>query len=106
MPCCCVNTLNLCNVSICGRLELDKVATEESPNGLTYKLVVDYLGTQITIEEDQAEGENISFDISKLNENYQYTGQVFDGAGNQVSFESGDEVFDCIKFKTVQAITV
>lgn len=106
MPCCCVKTLNLCNVPICGTLELDKAAISESPNGLIYKLIIDFLETQITISKEQAEGEKISFDISALNENFQFTAQVFDGAGNLVSFEYNGETYDCIKFKTVQSVAV
>jgi hypothetical protein len=98
MSCCCLNTLNLCNVPVCGILELDAVATApESPASNDYTLVLDFLNTTITLVQEQTEGENIRFDVSMLNENFQYTGQVFDPSGEIVSIGESD----CIKFKTV-----
>lgn len=106
MPCCCVNILNLCNKPVCGVLTLAKQATglgsgAESGDLNNYTLVLDYFQTQITITEEQTEGENIHFDISGLNENFQYTGQIYDSAGNLVSITEGEIDYDCIKFKTV-----
>ncbi len=104
MPCCCVKTLNLCNTSVCGTLELDKVAVMESGGDSTYRLVLDFLETEITIEQMQTEGENIFFPVTGLNENFQYTGKVYDGAGQLVEFQDGDQTYDCIKFKTIQGL--
>src|SRR5688500_17731721 len=92
MPCCCVNTLNFCNVPVCGVLELDL----ESGLG-PLKLILDYMQTQITIDQS----EDGSFDVSMLNENFQYIGQVKDEDDNVISFEKDAETYDCIKFKTV-----
>lgn len=108
MSCCCVKTLNLCNVPVCGSLELDVVATiesgAESGAELIYKLVLDFLNTQITLEQIQAEGENVTFDISMLNENHQYEGKLYNSSGGLVSIESDGETYDCIKFKTVMNV--
>jgi hypothetical protein len=102
MPCCCLKTLHLCDVPVCGVLELNVVAiAAESPASTDYSLVLDVLGSRITIIQEQTEGENLRFDVSALNESYQYSGQVFDPSGEIVNIESGGESYDCIKFKTV-----
>jgi hypothetical protein len=102
MPCCCVKTLNLCNVPVCGVLELNVTAIDAgSPNGTSYKLVLDFLSYQITVEQEQTEGENVSFDVSMLNENYQYAGRLIGPNGDPVSIEDSPNSYDCIKFKTV-----
>jgi hypothetical protein len=92
MPCCCLKTLNLCDVPVCGVLELDI----PSGSGLL-KLVLDFMQTQITISQS----EDGSFDISMLNENFQYTGQVRDSDENVIEIEKDGETYDCIKFKTI-----
>ncbi len=103
MPCCCLKILNLCNVPVCGTLEINQVApAPESGAQNLYTLVLDYLETTVTLIAEQTEGENIRFDVSSLNENFQYTGQIFDSFGNKVLIgESGGDVYDCIKFKTI-----
>lgn len=99
MPCCCVNTLNLCDVPICGILELDKIAIVGS--GDTYDLVLDFMNTTLTLTQAQIDGQNITFDISALNENFQYTGKIYDAAGDPVVITRNGIDYDCIKFKTV-----
>lgn len=105
MPCCCSRILNLCNVSICGTLEIQQAAgAAESGSANIYTLVLDFLNTTTSIVQEQTEGENIVFDVSSLNESYQYTGKIYDSAGNPVTIgDSGDE-YDCIKFKTIVAL--
>jgi hypothetical protein len=97
MSCCCVKTLNLCNVPVCGVLEID--VNVESPGG-EYTLKLDFLNTILSIAQEQ-DTESIRFDVSALNENFQYTGQIIDPSGEVVSITSNDETYDCIKFKTV-----
>lgn len=102
MPCCCLNILNLCNKPVCGSLEIAQAA-QAAGNGAgnVYTMVLDFLETTVSLIQLQIEGENIEFNIGKLNENFQYTGQIFDSAGNLVSIEVGEETYDCIKFKTI-----
>lgn len=105
MPCCCNRILNLCNIPVCGTLELRQEATAaESGAANIYTLVLDYLNTTVTLIAEQTEGENIVFDVSSLNENFQYTGQIYDSAGNQVSVTKDGIQYDCIKFKTIISI--
>lgn len=105
MPCCCVNTLNLCNVSVCGNLEIEKAAVIGSGE-TDYSLVLDYLGSQITLTQEQSDGENIKFDISMLNENFEFTGKIYDTEGEVVEFEIDGETYDCVKFRTVLNISI
>lgn len=102
MPCCCVRVLNLCNVPVCGTLQFRQEA-EAAESGVAniYTLVLDFLETTVTIQALQTEGENIVFDVSNLNENYQYLGQIFDSAGNLVNIVANEISYDCIKFKTI-----
>jgi hypothetical protein len=106
MPCCCVKILNLCRVPVCGELTVEQVAAGVSGSGETneYKLVLDYFQTQITLTQAQTEGNNITFDVSMLNENFEFTGQIFDANGELVKITIGEDEFDCIKFKTVMNI--
>lgn len=102
MPCCCVRTLNLCDAPVCGTLELKQAATAgESGVANIYTLVLDYMETAITLVQAQEEGKNIKFNIGKLNENFQYTAQVFNLGGNPVSIVKDGISYDCIKFKTI-----
>lgn len=101
MPCCCVKTLNLCNVPVCGVLEIKQAATAESGLANIYTLVLDYLETAVSIIAEQVANENIKFDVTSLNENFQYIGQIFDSGGNLVNITLNDIDYDCIKFKTI-----
>ena len=93
---------------VCGLLEIDKIAEGVSGSGEenNYQLVIDFLYTQITLEELQIEGEKISFDISALNENFEYTGKIYDANGDLVTITIGEDEFDCIKFKIVMGISL
>lgn len=100
MPCCCIKTLNLCNVAVCGSLVIQQLVDSGGGGDPDYSLVLDYLGLQITITEEQADGENIHFDVSKLNEGFEYTGQIFNDEGVLIPIVIGENSYDCIKFKT------
>ena len=88
---------------VCGYLVIEKAAEGVSGSGEEneYQLVIDFLQTQITLTEAQIEGENIQFDISALNENFEYTGKIYDANGDLVIITIGEDEFDCVKFKTV-----
>ncbi len=100
MPCCCVRVLNLCKVAVCGSVEFDTIA-----EAAIYNLVLDFMQNQITLSQEQTEGERVTFDVSMLNENYQYTGKIYDAEGNNVTIEKDGVEYDCIKFKTVMNVT-
>lgn len=107
MPCCCIKTLNLCDVSICSVLELDVLATVPDESGAenNYSLVLDYMQSQVTITQIQVEGLPVQFDVSMLNENFQYTGKLYDANGDLVTIEDSPDSYDCIKFKTIQNVS-
>jgi hypothetical protein len=87
-------------------LELDVIATAPTESGAenNYSLVLDYLQTQITLTQEQTEGLNVQFDVSMLNENFQYTGKLYDSNGDLVTIEDSPNSYDCIKFKTVMNV--
>ena len=88
---------------VCGYLEIEKAAEGVSGSGEEneYQLVIDFLQTQITLTEAQIEGENIQFDVSALNENFEYTGKIYDANGDLVTITIGEDEFDCVRFKTI-----
>jgi len=94
MPCCCTRVLNLCNVPVCGTLELPL------DSGADYSLVVDFLNTQVTLLMEDG-----VFDVSKLNENFEYTGQVMLD-GEVVPLTVDGEEYDCVRFKTILNVLV
>ena len=108
MPCCCVRVLNLCDVSVCGSLEIDKQATAPMESGVSniYDIVLDYLQTTITLSQEQTEGDNITFDISALSENFQFKGKIYDADGNLVKITIDGDEYDCVKFKTVMNVAL
>lgn len=110
MSCCCIKTLNLCKVPVCGTLTIEKAAEAFSPAESgelnEYQLKLDFLNTQITLTEEQTEGENIHFDVSALNENYEYTGKIYNAEGSEVTITIGEDVYDCIKFKTIMNVSL
>ena len=95
MPCCCTRVLNLCKVPVCGTLELP------IDSGGEYSLVLDFLNIQITLPMEDG-----VFDVSKLNENFEYTGQVKDVNGEVVIFTVDAVEYDCIRFKTILNVLV
>ncbi len=104
MPCCCIKTLNLCNAPVCGSLEINKLVVAGS--GETYDLVLDFLQNTVTLTQEQTNGENITFDISALNENFEYTGKIYDANGDVVTITVDGEDYDCIKFKTIMNVSI
>lgn len=106
MPCCCGSTLNLCSRPVCGTLKFVQGADAPESGSLTniHTLVLDYLDTTVTITQDQITGEGLFFNISNLNENYQYTGQIYNSKGELVEIRIGELTFDCIIFKTILSL--
>ncbi len=106
MPCCCASVLNLCNRPVCGILKFIQGADAPESGSVTniHTLVLDYLETTVTIVQDQIEGAGLFFNISNLNENYQYTGQIFNSKGELVLISVGELTYDCIKFKTILSL--
>ena len=105
MRCCCTRVLNLCKVPVCGTLVIEKLAVTGSPEA-TYDLVIDFLQSQITLTEEQTDGENIHFDVSKLNESFEYTGKIYDANGDEVTITVDGLEYDCVKFKTVLNVSL
>lgn len=99
MPCCCTRVLNLCSVPVCGVLTFGNAPEGEVPKD--FKLVLDFLQTTVTINQVSiSPTDPFEFDISMLNENFEYTGQVFNEDGDVVPIVIGEDSYDCIKFKT------
>jgi hypothetical protein len=100
--CCCINTLNYCDQNVCGSIDFD---IEAQINGV-HKLSTEFLGTKLVIEEIFTIGENLVFPIDKLNENFQYTVELFDPNGAKIIVRRDDIDYDCFKFKTAVLITL
>jgi hypothetical protein len=98
MSCCCNNILELCRVSVCGESQIITGA-DATGNGI-YKLVLDYLGVDVIINQEQETGEPLNFPSDGLNENYKYTGKIYDPNGTLVEITLDEIVYNCISFQT------
>lgn len=98
MSCCCVKTLNYCEKDICnGEIDFDVLVQSAG----VHKMVVDFLGTQITILADLEVGEFLIFPITDLNEGYEFTANLYEPDGDKIIIRKDDVDYDCFKFKTV-----
>lgn len=95
--CCCTNTLNFCNSPVCGDVDFDVLAQVAG----THKLITEFLGIQITIENEFGIGDKITFPTDQLNENFQYTVELFDPNGAKILIRKNDIDYDCFKFRTI-----
>lgn len=96
--CCCTNTLKYCDQNICGD-GVDFNTTAQIPG--VFKMVASFLNTQVVIEAEFAMDDELIFPISDLNENYEYTVELFDPNGDRILIQKDDVNYDCFKFKTV-----
>jgi len=100
--CCCINTLNFCNQNVCGEIDFDIIAQIAG----THRLVTEFLGIKITIENVFGIGDNITFPIDQLNENFQYTVELFDPNNAKIIIRKNEIDYDCFKFKTFLGVTL
>ena len=96
--CCCTNTLKFCDQNICGD-GVDFNIQALIPG--VFQMVASFLNTQIVIEKEFAQDEEIVFPINKLNENHEYTVELFDPMGDRIIIQRDDINYDCFKFRTV-----
>lgn len=95
--CCCTNTLSFCTQNVCGEIDFDIKAQVAG----VHKLVTEFLGVQITIRKIFAIGDNLIFPLNLLNENFEYTVNLYDPDGTQIIIAKGGIDYDCFKFKTI-----
>lgn len=95
--CCCTKTLNLCSADICGNEINFNILAQSSG---VHKMVTDFLGMPITIEKDFLAGDDVIFPIEGLNEDYEYTVQLFDTSNDKIVIRKDEVDYDCFKFKT------
>lgn len=97
MNCCCTNTLDFCRQGICGDgIDFDILAQVSG----VHTLLIDFLGIQISVLASFEVGDKIIFPTNLLNENYQYTGNIFDPNGAKILIRKNDIDYDCFKFLT------
>lgn len=101
-PCKCENFLDYCEQDVCGEIDFDVLVQTAG----IHKLILDYLGNQLTLSSDLGSGDKIVFDISNLNENFQYTGEIYDPSGARVVITKDSVEYDCVRFKTQINIAV
>lgn len=100
--CCCINTLDFCDQDVCTEIDFDITAQATG----THTLTTDFLGRKITITKAFDAGDKIIFPVDGLNENFQYTAQLYDPTGTQILIRKNDVDYDCFKFKTVINATI
>jgi hypothetical protein len=100
MACCCQKTLDFCRQDVCanGVLTLPFTAPEQG----MYQLIVEFLNGTYAIGNPLAVGAPITFNITGLNEFYEYQARVRkpDGSFMEFVLEGNPDIFDCIQFTT------
>lgn len=100
--CCCTHTLKYCNQDICDEIDFDIKAQVDG----THKLITYFLGKKVTILKDFSIGDNLIFPLSGLNENYEYTVELFDPNNAKVLIRKDDTDYDCFNFSTTINMTI
>ena len=100
--CCCTKILSLCKFSVCGDIDFGIQAVQ----GGTHTLELEFLGVTFTKEKHFEGDDDIIFPASGLNENYIYTGKLFDPDGKQIVIKKGDIEYDCFSFETSLAYAI
>lgn len=99
--CCCTNVLDYCKQDICGNaIDFDVLAQVAG----THKLVVDFMGIQVKVMAVFGVGDKMIFPTNLLNENYQYTGNIYDPNGAKVIVRKNQIDYDCFKFQTTLSL--
>jgi len=95
--CCCTKTLDLCKVDICsGQLDLDLFAQSEG----NHTLVTFFMAVRMVITGYFTAGQRMIFDVSNLNENFQFTAEAYDPTGIKIVIRKSGVDYDCFKFQT------
>jgi hypothetical protein len=101
-PCVCTKVLDYCTVNVCDSIDFDVEAVLDGE----HKLITDFLGVQLELTANFSIGDKIIFPINGLNENYQYTAELFDSLGRQITINKDGIQYDCFKFQTAIRIAV
>lgn len=101
MSCCCTDILEFCSQSVCGSIDFGITAGASGK----YKMVGFFLDTQITVVETFTLGDKLIFPLTRLNESYQYTVELYNPTGERIKITKDDIEYDCFRFKTVMNIT-
>lgn len=102
MPCCCTRVYAICELILCDGEDL-VLPIPITVDG-TYFLHLDFLDQVIEKEAALSAGDNATFDKDELNEQFTYTGQVLDEAGNVLSFDIDGKTYDCVEFTTKKKV--
>ena len=100
MPCrCCTNSLYIGCIDACGLLIFDISST--APNDL-FVLELDFLNTKkrISAQPITNAGDKPTFDISELNENFNFMGVLLKNNATVVLVDSNAIEYDCVQFTT------
>lgn len=100
--CCCIKTLRLCKVQSCDDIDFGITAQISG----VHKLVLEFLGRQISITKTFEPDDEITFPASSLNENFTYLAKLYDPSGKQIVISKDDIDYDCIEFKTIANATI
>lgn len=100
--CCCTKTLYFCKQDICGEIDFDIKALVPGE----HQLVTYFLNNRVTIKAEFEVGDEIVFPLDGLNENYQYTVELYDPNGSRINIRKDDIDYDCFKFQTVINVAV
>lgn len=95
-PCVCTKVLDYCSQNVCDSIDFGVEATVSG----VHKLITDFLGIEIELDQTFEIGDKIIFQIDSLNESYQYTSELFNPDGAQITINKDGIQYDCFKFRT------
>jgi hypothetical protein len=92
----------MCAVPVCDGENL--VLPVIIPTDGVYRMKLDFLSAGIEESASFIATNTATFSKDHLNENYTYTGQVIDAAGEVVTFTVDEVEYDCFEFSTYRKI--
>jgi hypothetical protein len=96
---CCENTLILGCINSCNA-RLDTNITVDALTEGIWILQLTFGSVSVYYSLYFADGAKVKFDMTNLNENYTYTGQIISPLGEIVNIEKDGIEYDCIEFST------
>jgi hypothetical protein len=93
--------LDLCSIDICGNAGILKLPYTISVPG-DYTASLDFQGVKLQSTVTFEIGETLQFNLTNLNENYCYTGEILDPLGARVLIDSAGTLYGGFSFCTNQ----
>lgn len=107
MPCCncCEKTLNLGCLNACNAVYNTGIVADFFNEGI-WVLELTFGSVTLYYSREVSANQIVIFELTNLNENYTYQGQIIDPNGEIISIEVDGIEYDCIEFSTKTIINL